>query len=79
MTSNTGKRAALVTIENTASGHRSIESTQVMALFADGYRTDAKQVSYKDNLKANESRTFTLNFGEYEYPIIAVYATQNLD
>jgi hypothetical protein len=50
-----------------------------MALFADGYRTDAKQVSYKDNLKANESRTFTLNFGEYEYPIIAVYATQNLD
>ncbi len=79
MTSDSGKRAALITIENTSSGNRGLESSHIMALFADGHRITASQIEDKISLMANGSQTLTVYFGEYEYPIIAVYAAKNLD
>ncbi|MCQ8878804.1 hypothetical protein NQT69_12400 [Pseudoalteromonas shioyasakiensis] len=78
MSSEQGSRVAVVTIRNDASGSRILESDHIMALFADGSRRSP--FSFPDAIKLDdgEQRSFTLSFGESNYPILTIYTSNNL-
>ena len=78
MSSEQGSRVAVVTIRNDASGSRILESDHIMALFADGSRRSP--FSFPDAIKLDdgEQRSFTLSFGESNYPLLTIYTSNNL-
>lgn len=73
MSNEEGERWAVVTLHNTASGSRSFEQEHLMALFADGSRRSP--LEYKLNFSGDEVQSMTLNFGENNFPILAIYAS----
>ena len=75
MSSERGRRLAVVTIENKASGSRILQADHIMALFADGSRIHPSSFSGGVKLDNGEKRSLTLSFGENEYPILAVYTS----
>ena len=75
MSSESGRRLAVVTIENKASGSRILQADHIMALFADGSRLNPLTFDEGIKLDDGEKRSLTLSFGENEYPILAVYTS----
>ncbi len=72
MSSESGRRLAVVTIENKASGSRILQADHIMALFADGRRVHPQSFDEGIKLDDDEKRSLTLSFGENEYPILAI-------
>lgn len=70
MSNELGERWAVVTVKNQASGNRILESDHLMALFANGERS--KPASLKIIFGANETKSFTVSFGENKFPILSV-------
>lgn len=75
MSSESGRRLAVVTVENQASGSRILQADHIMALFADGRRLHPLAFDEGIKLDDGEKRSLTLSFGENEYPILAVYTS----
>lgn len=73
MSNEEGERWAVVTLRNTASGSRSFEQGHLMALFANGSRRTPQE--FKLNFSGDEVQSMTLNFGENNFPILAIYAS----
>lgn len=78
MSSESGKRMAVVTVQNQASGSRILQADQLMALFADGQRVSPRKFPRGIKLEDGEQRTLTIDFGNYIYPILAVYSSVEL-
>ncbi len=75
MSSETGERWSVITIENTASGNRSLEHNHIMGLFADGSRFVPQE--NKLQFEGGEVQSITVSFGEYKFPILAIYTSLN--
>ena len=73
MSSETGERWSVITIENTASGNRSLEHNHIMGLFADGSRFVPQE--NKLQFEGGETQSITVSFGEYKFPILAIYTS----
>ena len=73
MSSDTGERWSVITIENTASGNRSLDNNQIMGLFADGSRFVPQD--NKLQFEGGETQSITVSFGEYKFPILAIYTS----
>lgn len=79
MSSEQGSRVAVVTIRNDASGSRIIENEHLMALFANGSRKSPLSIPDGVKLEDGEQRSFTISFGESDYPILTVYTSSNFN
>lgn len=79
MSSEAGTRVAVVTIRNDATGSRILQADHIMALFADGKRLSP--IGLSDNLKLEdgEQRSITISFGADDFPILAIYTSNNLN
>lgn len=73
MSSETGERWSVITIENTASGNRSLEHNHIMGLFADGSRFVPQE--NKLQFEGGEVQSITVSFGEYKFPVLAIYTS----
>lgn len=73
MSNETGERWSVITIENTASGNRSLEHNQIMGLFADGSRFVPQE--NKLQFEGGEIQSITVSFGENKFPILAIYTS----
>jgi hypothetical protein len=76
MSNDTGERWGVITLTNSSSGARSFEQDHLMALFADGSRGAPQE--YKLNFKAGETQSITVSFGEYKFPILSIYSSDDL-
>lgn len=76
MSNDEGQRWAVVTLKNTASGSRSFEQNQLLALFANGTRR--APLEYKLNFEGDETQSITLSFGDDKFPILSIYSSQDL-
>ena len=79
MSSEQGHRVAVVTVRNDASGSRILEGAHLMALFADGQRKAPLSMSEGIKLVGGEQRSFTVSFGEADYPILSVYSSNDIN
>jgi hypothetical protein len=79
MSSEQGKRVAVVTVRNDASGSRILEGSHFMALFADGQRKTPLSMTQGVKLARGERRSFTVSFGEADYPILSVFTSNNVE
>lgn len=66
-----GERQAVVTLNNPASSLRTLLSEHIVAVFANGEKHFPKAV--KINILANETVTYTLDFGAHQFPIMYLY------
>ena len=71
MSNEAGERWAVITVENLASGQRTLNQNQLMALFANGERLTPH--IFKRRFLANEILSITLTFGEHKFPILEIY------
>jgi len=76
MSNETGERWSVITLTNSSTGARSLEQDHLMALFADGSRISP--LEYKLNFKGNETQSITVSFGEHKFPILSIYASDEL-
>jgi hypothetical protein len=72
MSNELGERWAVVTVKNNASGNRILENDHLMALFANGERSNP--TSLKIIFDAKETKSLTVSFGENKFPILSVSA-----
>ncbi|KPH65487.1 hypothetical protein AMS58_05670 [Pseudoalteromonas porphyrae] len=79
MSSEAGKRLAVITVRNDASGSRILEGSHLMALFADGSRKGPSSLTDGIKLDDGELRSVTVSFGEADYPILAIYTSKNFN
>ncbi|WP_404343549.1 hypothetical protein [Pseudoalteromonas mariniglutinosa] len=79
MSSEQGRRIAVVTVRNDASGSRILQAEHIMALFADGRRVTPLALTENIKLDDGEQRSLTLSFGEYNYPILSIFSSNSLD
>ncbi|MFL0804131.1 MAG: hypothetical protein K6L81_10440 [Agarilytica sp.] len=70
LSNNLGERWALITVKNNASGQRILKNAHVIATYADGSRSTAKNL--KATLTGGELLTQTVFFGTHKFPIIKV-------
>jgi len=75
MSNELGERWAVVTIKNQASGNRILESNHLMALFANGERSNPTPLKF--NFTANEMKSVTVSFGENKFPILSISSRHN--
>ena len=71
MSSRSGRRVAMLTIENTESGQRSLNHQQVMGLFADGMRRSPE--AFKQLFTGRQRLSITVDFAQYDHPLLQVY------
>lgn len=74
MSSEDGDRWAIVTLKNTSSGSRILESQYLIGLFADGARRTP--LEYKQTLNGGETVSITLAFGRHKFPLLSVIARE---
>ncbi|MBB1291604.1 hypothetical protein [Pseudoalteromonas sp. SR41-4] len=79
MSSEQGRRVAVVTIRNDASGSRILQAEHIMALFADGRRVAPISLAENVKLEDGEQRSLTLSFGEDNFPILSIFTSNNLN
>ncbi|HEA16037.1 MAG: hypothetical protein ACTH4U_14965 [Pseudoalteromonas prydzensis] len=79
MSSEQGRRVAVVTIRNDASGSRILQAEHIMALFADGRRVAPMALADNIKLDDGEQRSLTLSFGEDNFPILSIFTSNNLN
>lgn len=72
MSSESGERWAVVTLQNLTSGKRVFDNHQLLGLFADGSRS--APLEFKQNFDANETLSLNLFFGNSHFPLLQVYS-----
>ncbi len=77
MSNRNGERWALITLENTASGQRILESDDIVATFADGLQVNP--ITIKEKIAGGEIRTVAINFGHHRFPIASVTVSKDRD
>lgn len=75
MSNEAGERWAVLTLENTSSGSRTLEQAHIMALFADGKRLFPR--AYSENFKGSELKSITINFGPHKFPILSLHVDKS--
>jgi len=70
MSNDLGERWAVVTVKNKASGNRILENDHLMALFANGERSNP--TTLKVIFDANETKSLTVSFGENKFPLLSI-------
>lgn len=70
MSNEIGERWALITVKNTASGHRFLRSEHIVATFADGHQANPKNLS--QGVEPGQVLTETIFFGNNRFPIVVV-------
>jgi len=73
LSSPNGGRLAVVTLENLTNGARGFSEKYIVAVFANGDKRFARDVSFQ--VSGGESVNYTFNFGTYSLPILYVYTT----
>lgn len=71
MSNEIGERWAVLTVENLASGQRTLNQNHLLGLFANGERMTPH--TFKRKFSANELLSITIAFGESKFPILEVY------
>jgi len=69
MSSKHGERWAMVTLRNTAKGRRFFKREYLVATFANKHQA-YPGASLNDEIDGEETRTITVSFGTYKFPII---------
>ncbi|WP_153914496.1 hypothetical protein [Shewanella sp. TC10] len=72
MSNDKGERWAVITVNNTANGQRTLNQKHLLALFANGDRI--MPAAFTTRFERNESLSITINFGENKFPILEVYS-----
>lgn len=70
MSNEVGERWAVVTLTNSAHGSRVLQSSHIMALFANGDRINP--VDVKLSFEPKETQSVTVSFGESKFPILSI-------
>lgn len=70
MSNEVGERWAVITLNNTSTGSRVLEQSNLIALFADGKRSPP--LAFKVSFEGNETQTITVSFGENKFPILSI-------
>jgi hypothetical protein len=73
MSNEIGERWSVITLTNLSTGNRNLEHEYLIALFADGNRTNP--LEYKLNFEGKETQTITVSFGEHQFPILSIYSS----
>ncbi len=76
MSNENGERWSVITLTNLSHGERSINQEHLLALFADGSRSEP--LVFTSNFKGKETQSLTLSFGENKFPILSIYSSNNL-
>ena len=71
MSNEAGERWAVATIQNMASGRRTLTKSDLMALTANGRRIHPRELSQSFN--GDETISLVVNFGEIKFPLLSVY------
>lgn len=72
MSNELGERWALVTLKNTSTGQRFLKNENLVATFADGSQSRARNVQKR--FRARENQTVSVFFGVKKFPIVKVEA-----
>lgn len=72
MSNEKGERWVVITINNLASGRRTLSHKHLLALMADGSRIHPVETS--QSFQANETLSIVINFGESKFPLLDVYS-----
>jgi hypothetical protein len=75
MSNEIGERWSVITLTNLSTGNRNLEHEHLIALFADGNRTNP--LEYKLNFEGKETQTITVSFGEHKFPILSIYSSND--
>lgn len=75
MSGDNGERWAALTLKNTSSGTRFLQSTHLLALFANGERKAPLKV--KQRFRGNETLSLNVPFGIHKFPILSVYTAND--
>jgi len=70
LSSETGERWAVITIENTSAGRRILKNEHVVATFANGTRR--KAINLDERFKPGEVITKAVSFSHHPFPIVSV-------
>jgi len=70
LSSESGERWAIITIENTSAGRRILKNEHVVATFANGNRSRA--ISLNERFKPGEVITRAVSFSHHPFPIVSV-------
>jgi hypothetical protein len=76
MSNENGERWSVITLTNLAQGERSVNQEYLLALFADGSRSEP--LIFTRNFKGKETQSLTLSFGVNKFPILSIYSSNNL-
>lgn len=71
LSSDSGERQALVTLENLSISNRIFRDEHIMCLFADGERRTP--LEFKRSFKGREVVSVALSFGVSRFPLLGVY------
>ncbi len=74
MTNKLGERWAVLTLQNSSSGGRTLEEKHLMALFADGERRSP--LPFKLRFDSKEVQSVTVSFDENKFPILSIYSNR---
>ncbi|MCG7535443.1 hypothetical protein [Pseudoalteromonas sp. OOF1S-7] len=77
MSNDDGYRAVLLSLENLSSGRRILEPEQLMVVYADGTALQVSALPHKVVLEGYEKRSFTLELGANDYPVVAIVSANN--
>ncbi|WP_037471005.1 hypothetical protein [Shewanella waksmanii] len=72
MSNEQGERWAVVTLQNTARGQRTLNQNQLMALISSGERIVPER--FKELFSSNETLSITLHFGQQKFPILEIFS-----
>ena len=72
MSNESGERWSVITLTNSSSGNRELNQDYLMALFADGSRSNP--LEYKLSFKGKETQSITVSFGNHKFPILSIYS-----
>jgi hypothetical protein len=72
MSNEAGERWSVITLTNLSSGTRALDKEHLLALFADGSRSNP--LTHNLTFKGKETKTVTVSFGESKFPILSIYS-----
>jgi hypothetical protein len=70
MSNDIGERWAVITLNNTSTGTRTLVSDHLIALFANGERT--KPSEFRLSFGGEETQSITVSFGKNKFPILSI-------
>jgi len=76
MSNDEGERWAVVTIENEASGRRTLTNKHLLAILANGERIHPNDFS--ESFDGKEMKSVTMSFGYSKFPILSIYSRTDI-